>query len=323
LLFQTGETYRGRGIVDAQHPHDLFMDLAAAYTLPIGERASWQLYAGVVGEPALGPPAFMHRPSAMENPAAPLGHHWQDASHITHGVITTGFQFGKVKVEGSVFHGAEPDENRGDIEMGAIDSWSTRVWYTPTRDWSMQVSHGRLNNPEAIELGDTVRTTASIHHNRTWADGNWASAIVWGRNSEQAHGDSNSYLFESTLRFWSRNSVYTRMELVDKLHLTDENIFGRPGLDLVDRAVGALAKHDPDPPPPGEPMVPVEHFEPWHRIGAFTFGYVRDVFVNDKVNVGVGADFTFYATPGALDPIYGSRPTSTHLFVRIRPGEMR
>jgi hypothetical protein len=298
-LFQTGETYRGREIVDAQHPHDLFMELAAYYTLPLGERAVWELYAGVVGEPALGPPAFMHRPSAAENPAAPLGHHWQDSSHITHGVVTTGFDFGKVKVEGSVFRGAEPDENRGDIEMGALDSWSARVWLRPSPAWAIQVSHGRLNDPEPFEVGDTVRTTASIHHNVAWDRGNWASAVIWGRNSE-SHGDSNAYLFESTARFLDRNTVYTRMELVDKQHLLDENIFGRPGLEL----------HD------GEEHGEEQSF----RVAGFTFGYVRDVYSDRWMTVGLGADFTVYAAPGALDAVYGRTPTAAHAFVRVRLG---
>jgi hypothetical protein len=79
-LFQTGETFKGRPIIDAQHPHDLFMELAAQFTLPISEQVTINLYGGPVGEPALGPIAFMHRPSAMENPAAVLGHHWQGGS---------------------------------------------------------------------------------------------------------------------------------------------------------------------------------------------------------------------------------------------------
>src|SRR5262249_11025717 len=110
LLFQTGETYHGQGIVDAQHPHDVFMELAAMYTIPLSERVSVQFYGGPVGEPALGPTAFMHRASASENPSAPLGHHWQDSTHITHGVVTAGITAGLFKFEGSLFHGAEPDE---------------------------------------------------------------------------------------------------------------------------------------------------------------------------------------------------------------------
>ena len=33
---------------------------------------------------------FMHRPSAADDPFAPLGHHWQDATHEAFGVVTTG-----------------------------------------------------------------------------------------------------------------------------------------------------------------------------------------------------------------------------------------
>ncbi|HET6891391.1 MAG TPA: hypothetical protein VFH31_09835, partial [Pyrinomonadaceae bacterium] len=83
LLFQTGETYKGQPIIDRQHPHDLFMELSASYTVPIGDRATWFAYFGYPGEPALGPVAFMHRASASENPSAPLSHHLQDSSHIS------------------------------------------------------------------------------------------------------------------------------------------------------------------------------------------------------------------------------------------------
>lgn len=229
-LFQTGEEFRGREIVDAQHPHDLFMELAAAWTVPVRENVTVQAYGGVVGEPALGPVAFMHRASSAENPAAPLGHHWQDSTHISHGVFTGGISFRKLKFEASAFHGAEPDSNRADIEMGAIDSWSARVWFAPSRDWTMQVSAGRLNEPEATEPGDTVRTTASVHHDHEWEDGSWATSLVWGRN-DRPEGDSNAYLFESTVRFGGRNALYGRIELVDKLHLLEANVYGRAGLD--------------------------------------------------------------------------------------------
>jgi hypothetical protein len=307
-LFQTGETFEGRPIIDAQHPHDLFMELAAAYNVPLTEKVSLNFYGGPVGEPALGPVAFMHRISASENPAAPLGHHWQDSTHITHGVISAGITAGRFRVESSLFHGAEPDENRKDIEMGKLDSWSGRAWFTPTTDWTVQFSYGHLVDPEAAAPGNLKRLTASISHNHSWKDGNWASIVIWGRNGER-HGTSNSYLLESTANFLDRNYVYTRMELVDKSGLLEENIFGRPG---------------------AEPSTPIEngvtsvdHFEPMFRIGAVTFGGVRDIFVEPKLRVGIGADVTFYHVPGTLKPIYGSSPTSFHIFVRIRPGKMQ
>jgi hypothetical protein len=306
-LFQTGETFKGRPIVDAQHPHDLFMELSAAYNISLSEHVALNFYGGPVAEPALGPVAFMHRMSAAENPAAPLGHHWQDSTHITHGVLTAGITAWRFRIESSLFHGAEPDENRKDIEMGKLDSWSGRIWFTPTPDWSMQVSYGHLVDPEALEPGNLRRMTASISHNRSWEDGNWATSLIWGRNHE-LHGNSNSYLLESTANFLDKNYVYTRLELVDKPGLLEENIFGRRGLDEFH--------------PIGNGFEVGERFDQFFRVGAFTFGGVRDIVAAPKMRIGIGADVTFYHVPDGLKPIYGSSPTSFHLFLRVRPGKL-
>ena len=307
-LFQTGETFEDRPIIDAQHPHDLFMELAAAYNIHLSEQVALNFYGGPVGEPALGPVAFMHRMSASENPAAPLGHHWQDSTHITHGVITAGVTAWRFRVESSLFHGAEPDENRKDIEMGKLDSWSGRISFTPTPNWAMQFSYGHLVNPEALEPGNLKRLTASISHDRSWDDGNWATSLIWGRNNEQ-HGNSNAYLLESTANFLDKNYLYTRMELVDKLGLLEENIFGRPGL---------TESH-----PMGNGIDEGNHFDQSFRVGAFTFGGVRDIVAASKLRVGIGGDVTFYRVPDGLKPVYGSSPKSYHVFLRIRPGKLK
>src|SRR6185369_8981056 len=204
LLFQTGETYKGEPLIDRQHPHDLFMELSASYTVPVGDRASWFVYAGYPGEPALGPNAFMHRASASENTSAPLSHHLQDSTHIAFGVFTTGFTYRWFKLEGSVFNGREPDENRYDFEAHPWNSRSIRLWYAPNSNWSMQVSHGFLRNPEALEPGDVRRTTASISYNKPFERGNWASSLIWGRNHESHGGEIfnlNGYVAESTVKF--------------------------------------------------------------------------------------------------------------------------
>lgn len=310
-LFQTGETFEGRPIIDAQHAHDLFMELAAQYSVPLSENVSVTLYGGPVGEPALGPVAFMHRPSASENPVAPLGHHWMDSTHIAHGVFTAGVTAGRFRFESSIFRGAEPDENRKTIDFGKLDSYSARVWFTPTPNWTAQVSYGYLTNPEAFEPGDLKRWTASIHHNRAWRDGHWASSLIWGRNSEE-HGKSNAYLLESTVNFLDKNYFYTRLELGDKTGLLRENVFGRAGL-VEDHAHGEDGGHD-DPHD--------DRFDQWFRVGAFTFGGVRDFVATEKLRVGVGAGFTFYHVPDGLKPIYGSSPKSFQVFLRIRPGRM-
>lgn len=306
-LFQTGESFEGRPIIDAQHPHDLFMELAAAYNIQLSESVALNFYGGPVGEPALGPVAFMHRMSASENPAAPLSHHWQDSTHITHGVITAGVTAWRFRVEGSLFHGAEPDEKRKDIQKGKLDSWSGRLWLTPTPNWSMQVSYGHLVNPEALEPGNLQRLTASISHNRSWEDGNWASSLIWGRNHER-HGNSNAYLIESTVNFLDKNYLYTRLELVDKQGLLEENIFGRPGLNDVHAGENGSDLND--------------HFERAFRVGAFTFGGVRDIVAGSMLRVGIGADLTLYHVPDGLKAIYGSNPSSFHFFLRLRPGKV-
>jgi len=151
LLFQTGETYKGQPLIDRQHPHDLFMELSAQYTLPIGERGTWFTYFGYPGEPALGPVAFPHRMSASENPSATLAHHLQDSTHISFGVLTTGFTYRWFKLEGSIFNGREPDENRYDFDAHKWNSRSARLWFMPNSNWAFQISHGFLRSPEGQE----------------------------------------------------------------------------------------------------------------------------------------------------------------------------
>jgi hypothetical protein len=298
-LFQTGESYKGQPLIDKQHPHDLFMELSATYTVPLDERGSWFAYFGYPGEPALGPVAFMHRWSASENPSAPLSHHLQDSTHIAFGVLTSGFTYRKFKVEGSIFNGREPDENRYDFDAGKWNSHSVRFSFAPNPNWAMQWSYGVLKSPE--ELEPTVnqrRMTASIQYNKPFNRGNWASALVWGRNHLYGGDETanlNGYTAESTLNFLDKNYVYTRLELVDKNELLSD----------PDRArLGITQEH------------------PSFRIGAYTAGYARDIWNDDRLSVALGSDVTLYSKPAQLDPIYGNNPVSYKFFIRIRPSKM-
>jgi len=110
-LFQTGESCREVPLVNHQHPHDLIMELGATYRLVRGT-ATWSMGADLVGSPTLGPPPFMHRESARDNPQVPITHHFMDSTHITTGVVRAGIATGPFAFEASVFRGAEPDENR-------------------------------------------------------------------------------------------------------------------------------------------------------------------------------------------------------------------
>src|SRR5437762_1743172 len=166
LLFQTGETWNGNALHDRQHPHDLFDEISVSYSQKFTPDLSAYLYAGYPGEPALGPPTFMHRLSAMDNPDAPLSHHWQDSTHVTFGVVTLGTVWRDLKFEASTFKGREPDEVRYDFDRLKLDSFSGRISWNPTRNLALQISHGYMHSPEELEPdANRHRTTASLIYN--------------------------------------------------------------------------------------------------------------------------------------------------------------
>jgi len=292
-LFQQGETAYGRPIVDGQHPHNFFMELAAMYDYSISEHTVLSFYGGPAGDPALGPPAFPHRASASENPVAPLSHHLQDSTHIAYDVITAGLTYRFVRLEASGFHGREPDEYRWDIDSGAIDSWSARITVNPAPNWSLQYSIGELHSPEQLAPSEDVRRmTASVIYNRPLSHGNWASMLAWGRNRSLADRNvGNGYLLESTLNFRSRNNLWTRIENADR---TNELLIGE------------------NPLPSGF----TERY--FTRVQAYTAGYDREVGQVPRLSVAIGGQFTWYGVPNVLQPEYGAHPVGGAAFVRFR-----
>jgi hypothetical protein len=284
-LFQTGETYHGQPLVDHQHPHNVFSELSLYFMQPLSKSISWEFYGAPAGEPALGPVAYMHRASASELPMAPLSHHLQDSTHTSFGVITTGLVVSRLKIEGSIFNGREPNEERYSIQFAALDSWSGRVNIAASRNWTAQYSYGRLEHPEALEPGSQNRQTASVEYVRTFVKGSWATSAVWGRVHKIFNDHTlNSYLLETTVNFKSRNYAFSRLELVDK-----DELF------------------------PTQPLPPIL------RIGAYTFGGAHDLIQSPRWQVALGGDFTVYSKPSELDASYGTYPISFQFFLRIRP----
>ena len=218
LLLQSGESYHGEQLHDRQHPHDLFMELSAMYEHPIAQNLALSLYAAPVGEPASGPVAFPHRPSAASDPLAPLGHHWQDATHITYGVMTLGMFSRTWKVEGSIFNGREPDEHRTDIETRRLDSYAARIFYNPNVNWSYSASMAYLASPEVLHPEESVhRYSASIMNTRLFgARGQWSSSIVYGANAVSGAPLANSALAETDLSIDGVNTFFGRAEYVQK-----------------------------------------------------------------------------------------------------------
>jgi hypothetical protein len=335
LMFQTGETAYGSSIVDGQHPHDFFMELAARYDLSLRDRSQIFVYGGPVAEAALGPTPFPHRPSASENPLAALGHHQQDSTHIATNVFTLGFAHGPIQVEASGFHGREPNESRWNVGTGKPDSFSTRLTLAPHRKVAGQFSIGRLNQPEASDPTlDTIRTTASISYNQQLSTGHIASSLIWGRNKNVKSGDPrifNSYGMEVTAKFRNRNWIWTRIENVDRdrslLPVTEQP--EPPVICLLCRLVGRKISLADDPAKPGRfehvvvgpDGVPVTIEEiPVGRVQAYTIGYERELPMGPRaLSMGVGVQATMYWSPSNLQAVYGNRPATIAMFLRVRP----
>ena len=222
LFLQTGETADGKTpLIDRQHPHDLFMELAGTYSLPLGEHSSVFAYFGYPGEPALGPATFMHRYSGMDIPEAPITHHWLDSTHVTFGVATLGYIWRQFKLDGSIFTGREPDENRWDFEQPRFDSYAARLTYNPTEAWSMQASYGNIHSPEQLEPNvDRERITSSVSYHYAWNRNNWQTTLGWGRNISHPGVQSDGFLLESLVNFHATHTFFGRVERVDKDELS-------------------------------------------------------------------------------------------------------
>jgi len=289
-ILQVGEAYKGLQITDHQHPHDLATQLAASWRMPLGDRSGFTLAGGPRGEAALGPVTFMHRPSSAENPSAPLSHHIFDSTHIATGVVLARLDGGPFSLEGSWFRGREPDENRYNLEVGPLDSWSARLWFRPKPEWLLQASHGFLHEPEQLEPGDQRRTNGSVSWFRERGADFTAFTVALGRN-ERTYSTVRALLAEFT-RHAGRTSVYSRYE--DLTVETEILLFP----EVVHR------------PHPGELV---------DRVATVTAGAVRDVARFHGVSLGVGADVSAYWLPDLLQFTHGSHPVSWRLFVRIRP----
>ncbi|HEX4508173.1 MAG TPA: hypothetical protein VH722_20775 [Alphaproteobacteria bacterium] len=285
LLFATGETANGREpLIDRQHPHDLFMELSASYSLKLNADSAVFAYAGLPGEPALGPAAFMHRQSGMDIPEAPITHHWLDSTHITYGVLTGGYVQGPWKIEGSVFRGREPDERRYDIEGPKLDSVSARLTWNPAPNWSFQTSWGYLKSPEELAPNvDENRLTASGTYNLPFGDNVWATTFAWGRKMNHPGHTLDGFLLESELILHDTHTIFARAERVAEDELFEEG----PLLDRVE------------------------------TVEKISLGYIRDFHPAENLKFGIGGLVSRYDYPSALDRAYGD-PISYMIFLRLK-----
>jgi len=288
LLLATGETANGIShLVDRQHPHDLFMELAATYSYNLSANSSLFVYGGLPGEPALGPPAFMHRTSGMDNPEAPISHHWLDSTHIAFGVVTGGLVLNNWKFDASSFRGREPDQYRYDIERPALDSFAARVSWNPVRELALQVSYGHLNSPEQLAPNvNEDRITASAIYTTPFGDGHlWSTTVAWGRKMLRPGDVLDAYLVESAAILKQNVTLFMRAERVAENELTDDI----PGLE------GRV-----------------------FTVNKISAGGIYDFIRTEHAKFGLGGLASRYVLPGDLKAEYGRDLTSYMIFGRLK-----
>ena len=289
LLLASGETADGHEpLVDRQHPHDFFMELSGSISQNVGQKSSVFLYAGLPGEPAFGPPAFMHRQSISASPEAPITHHWLDSTHITFGVLTAGFVHDNAKIEISRFNGREPDQHRWNIETGPLDSTSIRLSWNPTSNLALQGSWGHFEDSEQLEPGvDQKRWSASGTYTRPMTDGYWSTSLSWGRKTIE--GESlDAFALESSLN-WKDWTLFSRGEMTENNEL------------VVDH-------HDDEGDHHGEAF----------RVGKISVGLLREFEIAPKLKLGLGGLYAFNFVPGEIEPVYGGDPNGAMAFVRLK-----
>lgn len=279
-LFATGETAGGLPLVDRQHPHDLFMELAARADINVGSGQLF-VYGGPVGEPSLGPSFFSMRRSGRLNPEAPISHHWFDSTHISYGVVTAGYASRVFQIEASGFRGAEPDERRWNIETPKIDSWSVRGTLNPSPYWALQASYGQIRQPEATHPDeDEHRFTASVHHAR----GGLSAMVAFSAKQRVPGATLTAWLGEASWDLSQRDTLFGRVE-----NVANDELF-------------------PD------------HADPLHdtafRVTKLQAGYARRVPVG-PFELALGGSLAGYLKPAALDAAYGNSPVQWTLFGRI------
>lgn len=284
LLLASGETANGVDtLLDRQHPHDLFMELSASYGLRLSEGSSLFVYAGLPGEPAFGPPPFMHRFSALASPEAPISHHWLDSTHISFGVLTAGIVAGDVKVEGSRFNGREPDQRRFDIETGPLDSTALRISWNPARTLSLQASWARLASPEQLEPGeDQTRWSASaLYHRPLGRRARWSAALAWGRRSS-GHRPLDAFVLESALE-------RGRWTLFGRAERTENDELGTIG----------------------------GHHGPAFAVGKLSLGAIHDIRAAPHLRIGLGGLWAFNFVPADLEASYRGDRNGAMVFLRV------
>lgn len=291
-LLQIGESNEDElPFIDAQHPHSSpIMGLTLSDTISLGRgKDHVKIWFAPRGEATEGPIAFMHRPTGMVNPDAPLGHHiGQDVGHITSTVIGGALRLGETTIELSTFNGREPEPTKVDLPVGAPNSYAMRLTRQFGDHLYAMASASYVKEPEHHDpdLDHINRYSASIYGDKTY-DSGWAChhAFIWGLVNGYDHASAlNSFAME----FWmSREAA---------------NFFGR--LEHLQRT-------------PNELLVAASDPDDGRWVSALTLGYTHEIASWEGSSVGLGGSLTKDILPSEYRASYGDEALTGRLFLRV------
>jgi hypothetical protein len=276
------------------------MELAADYDRALRSDWRWQVYAGLAGEPALGPPGYLHRASAFANPIGPVTHHLLDAAHGTFGVVTAGVHNRRWKVEASIFNARQPDDSRVDLDLGPLESVSARLSFAPTERVALQVSGGRVrqrgtSTPPRPDSAGMRLTASATYHRPLGEGGSWATTAAYGVN------DGDEIVAGRLYGVTSDGALLETSVTVADTH----TIFGR--VEVLGMPAHHLHAH--------------EYVASVFAVGKAQAGYVRHLKGARGIVPGFGATVSFSVLPNELAPRYAGRVAqSAGVFLVIRAG---
>ena len=289
-LLQVAHEYRGAPATDRQHPHELFAEISAAYDWATTEALGVSVYGAVVGEPALGPVAYNHRPGSAHDPTAPLAHVAQDYTHESLGVVTIGAFGRRARLEASLFNGSHPDEDHANLDLqgGQLDAVSGRLTWAPSTAltasawWAALPAQTGEHAHEAEQRFGAAVLLAKPRSGRAWS-----TTFVYGAVAPEGDEVRHTALIESSLDLSPAQAIFGRVEFVQR---TAEEL--------------ALTGSVP------ERM----------NLMALSIGSARRLWRSRAVDAAVGARVTANLIPAALEPFYGSpMPFALLVYLRVAP----
>ena len=286
-VFQTGETYQEAPLIDYQHPHDLVMDLGADWTRPVPRGR--MLHRALRRRRAGARACRFHAPRQCRGQsdgaarASPDGRHAYQPRGRDRRRSAGRADARRLMVS---WRRARREPDRGGVRPPRLGTRDGCRGSTTAGTPRSVPAH--LTTPEWVEpFSDVTRLTASVAFTRP--DGRLATLLSWGQNRE-IHGNLDAYLFEATVRPYSRHSWYTREELVTK--------------DILN--------------PGGRHPRGFTHFHELSRVASFTGGYEFKLGESKMGRFGLGGDVTVYHVAENLLDNYGA-PASFHVFLHYNP----